>query len=115
MSEHEKWKKRVDVAMQEDGSQWLPVSECPSGDMEMRRRPGRFKIASNFDFAHELMMVLSQVAITRCEHLFNENELEYIGYSEHFRVVEHGAIIPEYLIVFTKENHAIVSFEFQEQ
>jgi hypothetical protein len=115
MSEQAKWKKRVDVAMQEDGSQWLPVSDCPFGDIDLRQHLGRFRIDSRNDFGKELTMVLSQVAVIRCEHLLYKRELDFIGFSEHFRPLGEAENIPEYTIVFYRENDRIAWFEFQEQ
>lgn len=112
MSEKAKWKKRVDVAMQEDGSQWLPVSDAGK---DLRKRSGRFHFAVDSECWNEVMMVLSQVFVTWCEHKFVDNTFEYAGFSEHFRTVREGEIIPEYIILLHRENDRIAWFEFQEQ
>jgi len=109
----DKWVKRVDVAMEEDGSQWLPMADTSES---MKLCPGVFRIQDDLCKSQiaEILAVLSQVAVVRCEHLFYENVFQYTGFSEHFRPVSDGEIVPEYCVFFHFENNAMMWFEFQE-
>ena len=109
----DKWVKRVDVAMEEDGSQWLPMVDASES---IKLNPGIFRISDDLCKSQiaEVMAVLSQVAVVRCEHLFHERVFQYVGYSEHFRPVADGDIAPEYCVDFHFENNAMMWFEFRE-
>ena len=109
----DKWVKRIDVAMEEDGSQWLPLVEASES---INLNPGTFRISEFLGKSQiaEVMAVLSQVAVVRCEHLFYERVFQYAGYSEHFRPVADGEIVPEYCVAFHFENNAMMWFEFRE-
>lgn len=131
-----KWTKRVDVAIAEDGSDWLPVSRITPGSPSISRRLGRFyfHLCSQGEKAGfgmtEIMIAMSQVAPIQVSlpqlgghpyfdfiysgHGFNEFTYEVIGFSEHFRELADGEKVPEYVVVFHSENGYIVWFEFQE-
>lgn len=110
---------KVVITIESDGSQWLPYQT--SGPNE--GLPPGYHRAGTFSIPHELIeegdpsvfAVMSQVVVVRCEHEWQRAKFIYHAFSPHFRPVATSEIVPEYLIIFHKdENRRIDSFEFKE-
>lgn len=82
----------------------------------MENKFGSFKIKSAvlLNRVEDVMAVMSQVAVTRCEHFFNEEAFYYVAYSEHFRTIKYGDKLPEYRVLINKDKAGKITVEFQE-
>ena len=63
---------------------------------------GKFRLPSNFDRQDEIndtLAVMSNVIVTKCEHLWHSIEFEYIAFSPLFDSVERYETPPEYIFV----------------
>lgn len=76
----------------------------------MSRRIGKFYLPQSMLMTMETATVLGILSFipTRVEHIYHQMEFEYIGFSELFREVSEGEIIPTYNIIVTKEHGEIV-------
>jgi hypothetical protein len=79
---------------------------------------GEFKI--NFllveDNPDEVKAILRDldVLIVRCEAMYTDTNLHYVGISPKFRVVKMGNKIPEYILNVTKDAGGVIQVTVQE-
>ncbi len=69
------------------------------------RRYGRFYVpaALAYQFSTELKRVMGLCTVLRAEYLMWCDQIEYHACSEHFRPIELGEMLPEYVWHFTTD------------
>lgn len=106
----------VYIALEDDGSQWLPFDSQPFINEEGgSRRAGILFIDHATIFDPIVMAIMSQLVIVRCEYIFPKQQFEYIAYSRHFSEVPNGVVPPIYNVELHKNDQGrIDSFRFLE-
>lgn len=74
-----------------------PVEENRIGKVRIESR----YIHTDFDL---LLEISKKFVVVRCEHMFSDNRLHYIGYSYDFEPVEMGMEAPEYQVEIQQED-----------
>lgn len=75
-------------------------------------RYGRFFVSNEmFDSNKEVVcLILSNVAVTRCEYLSHKGEFEYIGWSSFFEEIKAGNSIPTYEMLIATDEYGKLYF-----
>ena len=72
---------------------------------DLRKRHGKFTVKMNkLDSLTDLIAITKDIAVVRCEHLYHNNLIEYIGYSNKFDVVEQGMETPRYRLIDNRKS-----------
>ena len=104
------------IITEEDGTKSVPFFDSGHNDGCEKgfHRAGIFHIDDDVINKPEISLILSQVAVTRCEHNFMDNYFVFLAYSRHFKEVPFAVEAPVYNIICETKDGAVHSFYFKE-
>ncbi len=89
----------TDVAAIQDEAQEIPATVHQLRWSSLRRRLGRFKIATAMleDDSSAVLAIMEGCIVTRCEHRWDTDIFDYTAVNWQFREIAQGEMSPEYV------------------
>ena len=83
----------------------------------MKRIYGRFEISIPLieSDTEKLSKVFEGLIVTRAESMYPNKTIEYVAWSPHFRELEEGMRVPEYVAEFTRDKEGGITIKWVEQ
>jgi len=108
--------KNIFITTNEDGTKSIPFFDGGHNDGCEKgfHRAGIFHIDDEVINRSEISLVLSQVAVVRCEHNFIASYFVFLAYSRHFKEVSFAVEAPVYNIICETKDGVLHSFFFKE-
>lgn len=82
----------------------------------MTRRYGKFEVSVPLieNNPEEVSKIFEGLVMTRAEHLFHNDTIEYIAWSPHFRELNEGESAPEYIAEIARDDDGTITVKWRD-